>query len=143
MYTSTNNHLHDWCLFQIRYRLLPYLYTLFYHHHKDGNTVARSLWHEYPNDHIALGIDKQFLWGSGFMISPALHKDQTKVEAYFPSGIWYDYHTRSLASTTSGYITIECLLDCLPLHIKGGSIIPAQVCIYCSVINRQTDDFHS
>ena len=49
----------------IRYTLLPYLYTLFYHHNTRGDTVVRAFWHEFPLDAIAAGIDRQFLWGSG------------------------------------------------------------------------------
>ncbi len=50
---------------RIRYTLLPYLYTLFFQHYAEGGTVARALWHEFPLDQIAAGIDRQFLWGSG------------------------------------------------------------------------------
>ncbi len=50
---------------RIRYTLLPYLYTLFFQHFADGGTVARALWHEFPLDQIAAGIDRQFFWGSG------------------------------------------------------------------------------
>ena len=50
---------------EIRYKFLPYLYTLFFFHHTQGNTVIRPLWHEFPTDSNAAGIDTQFLWGEG------------------------------------------------------------------------------
>jgi alpha-glucosidase (family GH31 glycosyl hydrolase) len=50
---------------QIRYTLLPYLYTLFFKALTEGSTVARALWHEFPTDPKTAAIDKQFMWGSG------------------------------------------------------------------------------
>lgn len=76
----------------MRYTLLPYLYSLFYKHRLEGNTVVRALWHEYPMDSIALGIDKQFLWGSGLLISPVLEQGMVTVDAYFPADRWFSYY---------------------------------------------------
>lgn len=80
----------------IRYRLLPYLYTLFYDSHTKGSTVVRPLYHEYPKDSVTWTLDKQFLWGPAFMVTPVLEEDRTTVEAYFPDDVWYDYYTVSL-----------------------------------------------
>lgn len=74
----------------IRYILLPYLYTLFYRSHLYGETVARPLFFEFPNDPKTYDIDEQFMWGSAIMFCPALYPGQTQVNAYVPAGIWYD-----------------------------------------------------
>ncbi|KAI8515158.1 hypothetical protein Bbelb_077490 [Branchiostoma belcheri] len=55
-----------------RYTLLPYLYTLFYHAHVTGATAVRPLLHEFPTDSNTWDVDRQFLWGSGLLISPVL-----------------------------------------------------------------------
>ena len=80
----------------IRYRLLPYLYTLFYDSHTTGSTVARPLYHEYPRDILARSIDQQFLWGAGLLISPVVEQGQTRVFVYVPDDVWYDYYTVSI-----------------------------------------------
>eukprot|EP00058_Branchiostoma_floridae_P007368 XP_002592856.1 hypothetical protein BRAFLDRAFT_202159 [Branchiostoma floridae] len=76
-----------------RYTLLPYLYTLFYHAHVAGTTVVRPLLHEFPTDSNTWDVDRQFLWGSGLLISPVLTPNTTTVSAYFPNTPWYDYYT--------------------------------------------------
>uniref|UniRef100_A0A672GPQ1 Maltase n=1 Tax=Salarias fasciatus TaxID=181472 RepID=A0A672GPQ1_SALFA len=56
----------------IRYTLLPYLYTLMYEAHTEGTTVVRPLLHEFVDDRATWDIHRQFLWGPALMISPAL-----------------------------------------------------------------------
>lgn len=56
----------------IRYTLLPYLYTLFYRAHTMGETVFRPLFFEFPQDKNTYGVDHQFLWGSSILFSPII-----------------------------------------------------------------------
>ncbi|XP_028639898.1 maltase-glucoamylase, intestinal-like, partial [Grammomys surdaster] len=78
---------------ETRYTLLPYLYTLMYKAHKEGNTVVRPLLHEFLADRETWNIDKQFLLGPAFLVSPVLELNARNVNAYFPKGLWYDYYT--------------------------------------------------
>lgn len=57
----------------VRYKLLPYLYTLFYRSHVFGEMVIRSLAFEYPTDRNASNVNEQFMWGSSMIISPFLY----------------------------------------------------------------------
>uniref|UniRef100_A0A803TT01 P-type domain-containing protein n=1 Tax=Anolis carolinensis TaxID=28377 RepID=A0A803TT01_ANOCA len=109
----------------IRYRLLPYLYTLMHNAHVDGNTVSRPLLHEFPNDKTTWDIYKQFLWGPALMISPVL--DQVTVNAYIPDARWYDYHTEADIKVRKQFKTLEAPLEHINLHIRGGYVIPWQV----------------
>jgi len=109
----------------IRYSLLPYLYTLFFHNHQTGSTVIRPLRHEYPTDLRAKTVDSQFLWGAAFLISPVLQEDQTQLSAYLPSDIWYDYYTGNSEPST-GDVVWETPLDKINLHVRGGHILPTQ-----------------
>uniref|UniRef100_A0A8C3XA55 P-type domain-containing protein n=1 Tax=Catagonus wagneri TaxID=51154 RepID=A0A8C3XA55_9CETA len=58
----------------IRYTLLPYLYTLFYRAHSLGETVARPLVHEFYQDPATWEVHEQFLWGPGLLITPVLYE---------------------------------------------------------------------
>jgi len=111
---------------EIRYTLLPYLNTLFYLHHTQGSTVARSLGFEFPTEPDALGVDRQFLWGSGCLISPVLSEGETSVVAYFPDAVWYDYQTGAKLSIRRAYTTLSAPLDVIPLHLRGGVVFPTQ-----------------
>ena len=74
----------------LRYFLLPHLYTLFAMHAMTGSTVARPVWHEFPQEKNTLGLDTQFLLGSGLMVCPILKEALISRECYFPEGIWYE-----------------------------------------------------
>ncbi|XP_033325789.2 lysosomal alpha-glucosidase [Megalopta genalis] len=112
---------------EIRYRLLPYLYTLFFRAHKFGDTVARPLFFEFPDDPITVDIDTQFLWGASLMIAPVLEEKELNVSAYLPQGIWYDYYTKeALSSDVGQWRMLDAPLDTIPLMIRGGSILSAQ-----------------
>ncbi|KAJ7393936.1 hypothetical protein OS493_003605 [Desmophyllum pertusum] len=120
------------------YRLLPFLYTLFYEAQMDGSTVVRPLMHEFADDKGTWKIDRQFLWGASLLISPVLdqvndgticylkNKARQTVDAYFPDDLWYDYYTGKKMSTRKGLVALDAPLDHIPLHVRGGHIIPTQ-----------------
>ncbi len=112
---------------EIRYTLLPYLYTLFYKAHTIGGTVVRSLVHEFSKDKLTHEIDEQFLWGSALLISPVIEQGKTQVTAYFPKASrWYSYYTGQEVIDSSIYVVISAPRDTIPLHIRGGYILPTQ-----------------
>lgn len=111
----------------IRYRLLPYLYTLLYESHTTGSTVVRPLYHEFRTDIEAKKVDKQFLWGPALLISPVLAENQVKLTAYVPNATWYDFYTEKMVPEESiGYTTLDAPLDKINLHIRGGYVLPTQ-----------------
>nr|XP_053632508.1 maltase-glucoamylase-like isoform X2 [Cherax quadricarinatus] len=111
---------------EIRYRLLPYLYTLFYLAHTEGHTVVRPLVHEFPEDRRTLGIDDQFLWGGCLMVSPVLKEGDLERRVYFPHDFWYDYYTGKPIEWPGEYVKVPAPWDVIPLHIRGGHILPTQ-----------------
>ncbi|KAG9494130.1 hypothetical protein GDO78_001786 [Eleutherodactylus coqui] len=110
----------------IRYRLLPYLYTLMYEAHTKGSTVIRPLLHEFTNERATWDVYEQFLWGPAFMISPALRQGQTEVDAYMPNATWYDYYTGKAVSERGTRVKLSAPLEIINLHVRGGYIIPWQ-----------------
>ncbi|XP_020288298.1 lysosomal alpha-glucosidase-like [Pseudomyrmex gracilis] len=111
---------------KIRYRFLPYLYTLFFRAHKFGETVARPLFFEFYDDRFTYDIDQQFLWGRSLMINPVLEENKTDVVVYVPHGLWYDYYTVQSFFSLGEYYILPAPIDTIPLLIRGGSILPAQ-----------------
>jgi len=134
----------------MRYRLLPYLYSLLAEAHWLGSTVARSLWWNFPTDKGTTGIDSQFMWGSSIMISPVLKEGATSVDAYFPSGkVWYrfrlnddessDAYKMEVDATEGGKtLTLDTPLTEVNVHIKGGSILTLQDAKMTTAESRDT-----
>ena len=109
----------------IRYTILPYYYTLFYKSHVFGNQVVKALYQEFPKDKNCRTIDRQFLIGSAFLVSPVLDRGKTSVDVYLPtSSKWYSYYDGS--STKTGFVNLNAPLNFINLHVRGGFILPTQ-----------------
>ncbi|XP_055955044.1 lysosomal alpha-glucosidase isoform X1 [Patella vulgata] len=113
-------------VYLIRYKLLPYLYTLIHKSNMMGDTVLRPLFFEYPKDSATYTNDRQFLWGSALLISPVLEQDVTSLSVYFPADMWYDYYTGELITSEGGGKILQTPLDKINLHVRGGYILPWQ-----------------
>lgn len=116
---------------QIRYSLLPYIYTTFYLAHKTGSTVMRALPWEFTKDPTLAAADRQFLFGDALMITPVLVQGATSVDGVFPGAgkgeVWYDYYNQSAVTAGPGEnITIEAPLGHIPVYLRGGYILPIQ-----------------
>uniref|UniRef100_A0A2K6KA59 Maltase-glucoamylase n=1 Tax=Rhinopithecus bieti TaxID=61621 RepID=A0A2K6KA59_RHIBE len=110
----------------IRYTLLPYLYTLFFRAHSRGDTVARPLLHEFYEDNSTWDVHQQFLWGPGLLITPVLDEGAEKVIAYVPDAVWYDYETGNQVRWRKQKVEMELPGDKIGLHLRGGYIFPTQ-----------------
>uniref|UniRef100_UPI00398F668E maltase-glucoamylase n=1 Tax=Pristiophorus japonicus TaxID=55135 RepID=UPI00398F668E len=110
----------------IRYTLLPYLYTLFHKANVYGDTVVRPLLHEFPSDNATWTIDRQFLWGPALLITPVLDPGTEEVQAYVPDAVWYDYETGVPISSRKQYVAMQIPADKLGLHVRGGFVFPTQ-----------------
>jgi alpha-glucosidase len=118
-------------IMDVRYSLLPYTYTLFYHASCKGETVLRALSWEFPDDPTLKAVETQFMSGPSILVTPVLAPLATTVQGVFP-GIgngqtWYDWYTLEPVNATAGENkTLDAPLEHQPIHIRGGSIIPLQ-----------------
>ncbi|XP_015266282.1 PREDICTED: sucrase-isomaltase, intestinal [Gekko japonicus] len=120
----------------IRYTLLPYLYTLFYNAHTKGTTVARAVLHEFYSDNNTWSIDRQFLWGSGLLITPVLDEGKVTVSAYMPDAVWYEYETGIKSPWRKQHCEMYLPGDKIGLHLRGGYIFPTQQPANTTVYSR-------
>lgn len=108
---------------ELRYRFLPYIYTLFYEGEKTGLPVVRPLVMEYPNDPETFQCSDEFLLGSQILIAPIVRPGKTRRSVYFPEGTWYNFWTDEKIAGGQYYL-IHADLNTLPLFIKEGTILP-------------------
>jgi alpha-glucosidase len=111
---------------QLRYMLLPYIYSAFHESVETGMPVNRSLAIDYTFDEKIYNYiyQNQYLFGPSILVAPA-ESTRDLVKVYLPSGEWYDLHTGNKLSGNSE-ITTECPAHILPLFIKSGAVIPMQ-----------------
>jgi alpha-glucosidase (family GH31 glycosyl hydrolase) len=112
----------------LRYKLLPYLYTLIYEAHLTGAPVARPVFFSFPEFAPSYGLSTQFLLGPGVMVSPVLEKGATSVKAMFPPGTWYNLFdmTKSVISKDASLITLDAPLNEVNVHIYQGMVLSMQ-----------------
>jgi alpha-glucosidase len=122
---------------EVRYTLLPYLYTLFYHHVTEGSAVFRPLWYNYLNDPVTYDIDRQFMWGKGLLVTPVLSPNAVQVSAYFPDQRHFSYYDGAEVSTRKGTVTLNAPVNFIPVHIVGGNVIPTQQPAKNTMLARQ------
>lgn len=108
---------------QLRYRLLPYTYTLVRETHDTGLPPMRALWLHYPHDAQAVMRADQFLWGRDLLIAPVYTKAATQRTVYLPAGDWYDFWTNERIGG-GREITRHVDLATMPIYVRAGSILP-------------------
>jgi alpha-D-xyloside xylohydrolase len=108
---------------QLRYRLMPYIYSLAWKVTSQGYTIMRPLVFDFENDTKVYGITDQFMFGPALLVNPVTAMGATNRSVYLPAGTWYDFWTGS--TTTGGAMTTaNAPLSQIPIYVKGGSIIP-------------------
>jgi alpha-glucosidase (family GH31 glycosyl hydrolase) len=108
---------------ELRYRLLPYTYTLAWQAHARGLPLMRPLVLNYPDDPRVWGLGTQYLWGDDLLVAPVTREGATSWPVYLPAGGWYDFWTGHLFDGPVG-ASVEAPLDRLPLFVRAGAIIP-------------------
>ena len=109
---------------KLRYRLMPYIYSLAWRVADQDYTIQRPLVMDWRSDQTTWNIGDQFMFGPAIMVNPVLKANATRRQVYLPdSPAWYDFWT---GETMRGSQEIEANapLSRLPLYIRAGSILP-------------------
>jgi alpha-glucosidase len=108
---------------QLRYRLIPYLYTVLAEAHETGVPWFRPLLMEYQNDYNVINIDDEFMVGDSLLCAPVLKDGARSRDLYLPQGTWFNFFSGEKYEG-GRYITVNAPLDTVPLFVKAGSVLP-------------------
>ncbi|MDR2804042.1 MAG: DUF5110 domain-containing protein [Dysgonamonadaceae bacterium] len=109
---------------QLRYRLMPYLYTLAGMAHWNDYTIMRPLVMNFGRDSQVLNIGDQYLFGPALMVCPVYEYKARSREVYFPAGVtWYDLYSGQ-AIEGGQKLEVEAPYQQMPLYAAAGSILP-------------------
>jgi len=108
---------------ELRYRMLPYTYTIARECVDTGLPMMRALWLHHSDDAVAVARGDQFLWGRDLLVAPIVEKGATNRKVYLPKGIWFDFWTD--ARLDGGReIDRPVDLETMPLYARAGAILP-------------------
>ncbi|MDL5513327.1 glycoside hydrolase family 31 protein [Arenibacter sp. M-2] len=110
---------------ELRYSLIPYLYSTAYEMYTSGKPIMRALVLDYQNDKNVYEITDQYMLGKNLMVCPITTKGAKTRVVYLPEGKWINYWTNEPYDGKQ-YISVLCPLDQIPIFIKSGAIIPSQ-----------------
>jgi alpha-glucosidase/alpha-D-xyloside xylohydrolase len=108
---------------ELRYRLLPYNYTLMREACDTGLPPMRALWLHYPGDAEAVKLGDQYLWGRDLLIAPVVQQGAKERSVYLPSSTWYDWWTGDKVQG-KGTIKRQVDLATMPIYVRAGAIVP-------------------
>lgn len=108
----------------LRYRLMPYIYSLAWQVTEHAGTIMRALVMDFPSDVKARVCRNEFLFGPAFLVCPVTHQGATSRSVYLPEGSrWIDFWS---GRTYQGgrTITAPAPIGTMPLYVRAGSIVP-------------------
>jgi alpha-D-xyloside xylohydrolase len=108
---------------RLRYRMLPYIYSLAWKTTSEAYTPMRPLVMDFRTDPRAQNVGDQFMYGPAFLVSPVTDAGATSRQVYLPGAKWYDFWT---GIAVEGGQTINAIapLERLPVYVRAGSILP-------------------
>src|SRR5579871_4860444 len=108
---------------ELRYRLLPYLTTLFHEAATTGAPIMRPLFWHYLNDPATWDIDDQFFLGRDLLAAPIYQPASSTRRLYLPAGEWASFWSGERFHGPA-WVTVRAPLDELPLFVRAGAFLP-------------------
>jgi alpha-glucosidase len=109
---------------QLRYRLMPYIYTHAWIASRTGLPLARAMALEFPDDEASASVPgDQYMFGSELLVAPVLNEGQSNRRVYFPPGTWTDWDTGETYAGGREWV-VAAPQNRIPVAVREGAIIP-------------------
>ncbi|WP_052334344.1 glycoside hydrolase family 31 protein [Kamptonema formosum] len=110
---------------RLRYRLIPYFYTLAWEAAQTGHSPIRPLfWHD-SGDERLWGVEDAFFLGSALLVCPVMREFARSRPVILPKGRWYDFWEGAVAEGPA-QIEVAAPLERIPLFVKAGTVLPVE-----------------
>ena len=109
---------------ELKYSLLPYIYTYAREAHDLGLPIMRPMVMEFPMDTETYSLDNQFMYGEELLVAPVVKKSARTRNLYLPEGVWIDFNDKKTEYAGEQWTTVAAPLDVIPMFVRKGSIIP-------------------
>ena len=110
---------------RLRYRLMPYIYTLAHTAHDTGTPMVRPLTWANPQDPALQTEDDAYLFGDALLVAPVVRDSVRQKEVTLPQGTWINYWTDAVVRG-GRTVTVDAPLDQIPLFVRRGHILPTR-----------------
>ncbi len=108
----------------LRYRLLPYNYTLAYQNSLTGMPLMRPLFFSDESNPALIDNAQTYFWGDAFLVTPVTDPGVTSMKVSLPGGVWFDYWTGKRNEGGGKLIDAPVSLKTIPVFVKAGAFIP-------------------
>jgi alpha-glucosidase/alpha-D-xyloside xylohydrolase len=108
---------------ELRYRMMPYLYSTVRETCETGMPVIRALWLHYPDDRTAVARGDEYLYGRDILVAPVVEKGATSRSLYLPRGAWHDFWTHERLEGGRDVVR-KVDMETIPLYVRAGAILP-------------------
>ncbi|MDG2955021.1 glycoside hydrolase family 31 protein [Bisgaard Taxon 10/6] len=123
MYPEVTNIIRD--TIKLRYKLMPYIYNIFWLSHKELEPMLRPTFLDHENDANTYAETDDYLFGKDLLIASVVEKGQRQREVYLPQNNagWYDFYGQTYYQAGQT-IHVGAPLERIPLFVKAGAVIP-------------------
>jgi alpha-glucosidase/alpha-D-xyloside xylohydrolase len=108
---------------ELRYRMLPYLYSAVRECSLTGMPIMRALWLHYPDDPRAVACSDVYLWGGDILVAPVFEQGVKSRKVYLPKGTWYDFWTNEPVDG-GREVTKPVDLETIPIYVSAVAVLP-------------------
>ena len=128
---------------ELRYRMLPYNYSLAHDNSVSGMPLMRPLFFEEQDNAKLFDLSDTYMWGDAFLVSPITDAKVTESEVYFPAkNTWFDFYTDELIEGGSAK-KVELAEDHIPVYVRAGSFVPMANLVQSTIdYSSQQIDLH-